>query len=419
MNSRTTSFYSIKSNSSSSPDLRISFDEFMYFWNSENNKNNKKEVLWPNKIVKSMFFCRSNSDKQQNNKSHKRMGKQSTTSSLSQQKANSSTNLNNLNNSSQRYSFGPLVSLRHQAHVRSPFVPLPFERPLARQNFRDDDLLPSCWFLSDSEINDLNQRAHYKLQRRISRRRSLTRANFPFGETNPRRAKVVEKYHRLKVGVRRALSDHQILFMDPIKDVECELNSIFNLNSRRTNNHKRVSFSSPSSVCASSITNEKEETNWNNNKEKQKQQKNIQSVKPILTRRNSVKSNRNTAAITHFRSRVGTSLSVGGCFDDENDYSVMMDFAMFRAWRRGSRLSVDVLSRAALCSASFDGAIGRNSQTEQRIPGWALVLKRVLADWIKRRKRSSDETVVTAVEEEVEKEQQIEDDNNSSIKMTI
>uniref|UniRef100_A0A914NT56 Uncharacterized protein n=1 Tax=Meloidogyne incognita TaxID=6306 RepID=A0A914NT56_MELIC len=204
------------------------------------------------------------------------------------------------------------------------------------------------------QINDLTQRAHYKLQRRISRRRSLTRANFPFGETNPRRAKVIEKYDRLRIGIRRALSDHQILFMDPIKDVECD--GIFN--SRRTNNHKRVSFSSPSS------SNQKEELNWNLNKKEQKQQK---SVKPILTRRNSCRSNRNNNASTSFRNRVGTSLSVGGCHDDENDYYsvIRMDYAMFRAWRRGSRLSVDVLNRAAICSANFDGVMGRNSQTEQ------------------------------------------------------
>uniref|UniRef100_A0A915MBM0 Uncharacterized protein n=1 Tax=Meloidogyne javanica TaxID=6303 RepID=A0A915MBM0_MELJA len=205
-------------------------------------------------------------------------------------------------------------------------------------------------------INDLTQRAHYKLQRRISRRRSLTRANFPFGETNPRRAKVIEKYDRLRIGIRRALSDHQILFMD-LKDVE-----------------------------------------------------------------NSCRSNRNNNASTSFRNRVGTSLSVGGCHDDENDYYsvIRMDYAMFRAWRRGSRLSVDVLNRAAICSANFDGVMGRNSQTEQRLPltGWALVLKRVLADWIKRRKRTNNESVVIAVEEEVEKEIN-EEENNSSTKMTI
>uniref|UniRef100_A0A915P961 Uncharacterized protein n=1 Tax=Meloidogyne floridensis TaxID=298350 RepID=A0A915P961_9BILA len=312
-----------------------------------------------------MFFCRSNSDKQQqqNNKNQKRIGKQqqpTKTSLLSQQKA-STNSLNNYSNSTpQRYSLvGPLVSLRHQTNfVRSPFVPLPFEHSVSRKNLslRDDDLLPSCWFLSDSEINDLTQRAHYKLQRRISRRRSLTRANFPFGETNPRRAKVIEKYDRLRIGIRRALSDHQILFMD-LKDVECD-------------------------------------------------------VKPILTRRNSCRSNRNNNASTSFRNRVGTSLSVGGCHDDENDYY------SFRAWRRGSRLSVDVLNRAAICSANFDGVMGRNSQTEQRLPltGWALVLKRVLADWIKRRKRTNNESVVIAVEEEVEKEIN-EEENNSSTKM--
>lgn len=393
--------------------MRTSYDEFMHFWNSENSKKEGR----PNKFVKSMFFCRSNSDKQQqqNSKNQKRMGKQqqqpTKTSLISQQKA-STNSLNNYSNSTpQRYSLvGPLVSLRHQTNfVRSPFVPLPFEHSVPRKNFslRDDDLLPSCWFLSDSEINDLTQRAHYKLQRRISRRRSLTRANFPFGETNPRRAKVIEKYDRLRIGIRRALSDHQILFMDPIKDVECD--GIFN--SRRTNNHKRVSFSSPSS------SNQKEELNWNLNKKEQKQQK---SVKPILTRRNSCRSNRNNNASTSFRNRVGTSLSVGGCHDDENDYYsvIRMDYAMFRAWRRGSRLSVDVLNRAAICSANFDGVMGRNSQTEQRLPltGWALVLKRVLADWIKRRKRTNNESVVIAVEEEVEKEIN-EEENNSSTKM--
>ena len=102
-----------------------------------------------------------------------------------------------------------------------------------------------------------------------------------------------------------------------LKDVECD--GIFN--SRRTNNHKRVSFSSPSS------SNQKEELNWNLNKKEQKQQK---SVKPILTRRNSCRSNRNNNASTSFRNRVGTSLSVGGCHDDENDYYsvIRMDYAM-------------------------------------------------------------------------------------------
>uniref|UniRef100_A0A914H321 Uncharacterized protein n=1 Tax=Globodera rostochiensis TaxID=31243 RepID=A0A914H321_GLORO len=303
----------------------------------------------------------------------------------------------------------------------------------------DGDLLPASWFMLSSE--DLF-RLHLKLQRRINQRRSVTRANFAFGEGDRRRANILQKYHRFPAaGLRRAMSDHQICFMDPRRDVEAEEirrggpkgNSLSSKLSSSSASKKRVSFSTAAIIVPpppSPAARDEDDGNESAGGEEKVPSMGQQPahecyvrpppaalspatfvvslpaalatpVKPILAR----KSDRPSLAFSavavvadppsssaEFRRRINTVTSVG------DDALCAMDYATFRAWRRGSRLSVDVLNNANSCGVGGGGtevqnavgvaqSLGKSAGgARPNVVGWLRLLKRVLDDCLRQKK---------------------------------
>uniref|UniRef100_A0A183CIY4 Uncharacterized protein n=1 Tax=Globodera pallida TaxID=36090 RepID=A0A183CIY4_GLOPA len=248
-------------------------------------------------------------------------------------------------------------------------------------------------------------------------------------------------------GLRRAMSDHQICFMDPRRDVEAEeirrggpkgnsWSSKLSSSSAATNAKKRVSFSTaaiivppPPSPAARDEDDGNESAGGEEKVPSMGQQPaherhahppppasspttfvvslpaaSATPVKPILAR----KSDRPSLAFSavavvavadpppsssaEFRRRINTVTSIG------DDAFCAMDYATFRAWRRGSRLSVDVLNNANSCGGGGGGTEAENAvgvaqslgksagRARPNVVGWLRLLKRVLDDCLRQRK---------------------------------
>uniref|UniRef100_A0A915D3A3 Uncharacterized protein n=1 Tax=Ditylenchus dipsaci TaxID=166011 RepID=A0A915D3A3_9BILA len=215
-------------------------------------------------------------------------------------------------------------------------------------------------------------RMRLKVEKRIERRRSLTLANNQLHNqmANAKSNAVVDKYSTKLYKGRRALSDLALdcmelnthLNIEELKNFHRKGNSGYNaiaidsLALSRARTHcKRVSFSAPTTTIY--VPRNKSSPNLETiTYLQQKPQlfthfqhsQRVQRIQPILTRRSRRLSANPLGACSNKPTRAHPSIvvttTIGADYSSADDYPLShMDFATFKAWRRGSRLSIDVL----------------------------------------------------------------------------
>ncbi|KAI1724078.1 hypothetical protein Ddc_05280 [Ditylenchus destructor] len=286
-------------------------------------------------------------------------------------------NLNDINDASAKHRRFPLSAILTNS-----------DRPHSAKERERQDL--RAFFAADPDLCRLRQ----KVERRIERRRSLTHANSAYhgDAATLKTSKVLEKYRPRLLLNRRSVSESALNFMEPNVHIDIgqllrgyntvtkgykDVNQIINLPLQVSGQRKRVSFSGPATTIY--VPHFKTTTHIDSITFLQQRQGLLQ--KPVLSR-----FHKPAKTILVTNSAEGTKkTNLGLDFSPADEYPLShMDYATFRAWRRGSRLSIDVFDMF-YAEVEKTKDVRRDNDDTKSTRHLIGIMKRVLSGCFKKR----------------------------------